>query len=1048
VACSVAGASFLDRKEGIRTFIRENLKLFRSQFSETNYREAKRAFFVDKLRNEVGNPRDTEIARGVMDHLIDIGVVRSDLDLEKVLSHQFLREKVVNPHEYWEKLHSRGGVEGIVITPSEARQAEFMQKFRDKVVETIIEEEKEKIKEGIESTLFPSILDSKSSGEPPPPRVPETSAGTLWWQELNLEADPFPREEGLLEISDKYYNDIVCRTEVFEKYVGLLSDSPEEILKNTIFYGDFGMGKTTLFDYLRSLMITQASCHPIYIQLLPEIDAHALMSKFKIKLLEELRNLFHFLENRPAETFFEPFDPDPVSTQIYQIAEQIVKSGDCEGFVVFVDDLHKQDFGPRGREIFQSVVSLLSGLQTFCSEFSRKARMKMAFYVAAVPGWESKLKGISALSGSFSRHERMPEVTIDIAVEMLDKRFAAFALNKQNPPRIDENLVRRVYTRGKEANEVITWRTFIRSIVHDELQLGHFNVLQSSPLSLTEQRRRIITERLESHGGLMKQIRSFVYGGQIQSAENRVECIKRLIDIHLKGSISEEKIRSLSQDERYHYERLADAGLIRKRRIDDENGYVISPELRKANDEVMSEFSLSLEDYLLPIYGSRQLKTAKGEKVVVELAKLEELVDRNADLSLKALLKESSYSHKLILERLNDYSRPLERNITELVNRSIVSITGALALVEESEQPKNLEQARQYWSENWILPGEVSEFFRRSDTELLSEKDLPYVLRSYQEAFVKIVSLLDRLDFASRVISLPKSRLTRSEMQTLDHARDQLVNKRYFGALKETTDLLEIRLRTFCFNIFSLLYRDPQDRIVHLDDESRKYISEARQKHKHAESNEFELINRGQYGNFITGTSPQGRANWREIFQHVFESWSEEKTNDFLKRFAEMNVMTSHNKLTAINRMDQNELSRYMSDCVTFLGSLNLSYQTLLQKCHYTETRPTEPRNAHYFSLHKFSDKPRLTPIFIPKESLKQLVHDIESRMDVTPIVDFSDWQFIKSMFNCDYRQFLAFFSVVWEKTRNGSKDMPIRVNIQHWFGSEAKLEFFKTKTT
>ena len=47
-------------------------------------------------------------------------------------------------------------------------------------------------------------------------------------------------------ISKKKYEDVVIKTQIYNKYMELLEHNPQWILnKSIVFYGDFGCGKTT-----------------------------------------------------------------------------------------------------------------------------------------------------------------------------------------------------------------------------------------------------------------------------------------------------------------------------------------------------------------------------------------------------------------------------------------------------------------------------------------------------------------------------------------------------------------------------------------------------------------------------------------------------------------------------------------------------------------------------------------------------------------------------------------------------------------------------------
>ena len=224
----------MDKREAIRIFIKENMDLFKTPaFAESEYREKKHAFFFSRMRGAVGNPRDTDIARVLVDYLVEINYLRSETELDRLLTNPFVKEKLINADEYREKIRSAAGGSEI-ITPAKVRDAAFTKQYRDNVVQEVVTQERTKILEGIESSLFPSVLDQRASEEPSVD-TPKLESDNPWWQDLSLEADPFPGQEGLLEISEKYINSIVCRTSIFAKYLDYFYSSPTEVLKNTIF---------------------------------------------------------------------------------------------------------------------------------------------------------------------------------------------------------------------------------------------------------------------------------------------------------------------------------------------------------------------------------------------------------------------------------------------------------------------------------------------------------------------------------------------------------------------------------------------------------------------------------------------------------------------------------------------------------------------------------------------------------------------------------------------------------------------------------------------
>ena len=87
------------------------------------------------------------------------------------------------------------------------------------------------------------------------------------------------------------------------------------------------------------------------------MDPQSILAKFKVRFLAELKVLFELLEKHSPDMSFLDYDPEPVVTQIYQLAKEIKNaSPGSEGFLVFLDDLHKLEFGADKSGIFKSVL--------------------------------------------------------------------------------------------------------------------------------------------------------------------------------------------------------------------------------------------------------------------------------------------------------------------------------------------------------------------------------------------------------------------------------------------------------------------------------------------------------------------------------------------------------------------------------------------------------------------------------------------------------------------------------------------------------------------
>lgn len=179
-----------------------------------------------------------------------------------------------------------------VIEPKKLVEAEVRDRLRKEIRAEVIEDETKEISEAIERrkeeyNLLPSVLDQEEFQEPVNEILNIQEEYVPWWKRLSLSGDPFPNQEGLQRISDELYDKVVIKTQIFEKYMVWTKEFSEELFKDTIFFGYFGSGKTTLFDYLKKPLMNE-KIFALRIQLFAESAFQALLTKFYKKLYERL----------------------------------------------------------------------------------------------------------------------------------------------------------------------------------------------------------------------------------------------------------------------------------------------------------------------------------------------------------------------------------------------------------------------------------------------------------------------------------------------------------------------------------------------------------------------------------------------------------------------------------------------------------------------------------------------------------------------------------------------------------------------------------------
>ena len=347
----------MDRNEAIQKFVRSNLKLILSPdpFPEKMYKDAKRNYFIGELRSSVGMPKDPDLAGQCMMYLFKTRQIVTDEKLKSILELPFFKSHVHDSSLFEEYLHVKIGKPSLPIDLGQISKEEYLSKIEERIQQRVIEERTEQIEQAIrdkrrEYESLPSVLDEKEYEEPLPEEKPESDIEYVaWWRNLGLTADPFPSEEGLAGIARDLYDKVVYKTDIFTRYLRYEEEARSELFKSTLFYGEFGSGKTTFFEFLRMVLI-KSGIHGIYIQLYGERDTHSLRIRFQRKLFDALCDLYESLKATNPRSWAASLQPDDA---IASLMREIGGS-----FVVFVDDLHKD------RDNFPVAMSFMTTLQT------------------------------------------------------------------------------------------------------------------------------------------------------------------------------------------------------------------------------------------------------------------------------------------------------------------------------------------------------------------------------------------------------------------------------------------------------------------------------------------------------------------------------------------------------------------------------------------------------------------------------------------------------------------------------------------------------------
>jgi hypothetical protein len=1002
----------MGKKEVIREFVKKNWKIFASteKMPHETFKKMKSNFFVEVNHNSVGVPKDKEIAYELIDYLFDINYFKTEDDLVRVLSLPFLSEHILDAQIFFERIAMVK--QETTIDYRRLRELEYQKNLREEIKKEIIVEETRDIEEArrkkiAEYESLPSVLDIKEFQEPDADESRQTEESFLpWWRKLNLREDPFPYQQGLYGINDDLIERVVIKTEIFSKYAYFVKDEKEELFKDTIFLGPFGSGKTTLLDYLKKPLISN-KIYPLSIQLVAEEDFHSFMIKFKKELLNELCRLYERLSG--TRLVLEGTDIDEkILTGMSRVRTEFSPLG----FLVFVDDLHKH----RSNEEFQIVLKFLSNLQIFKEQLMKSlSNIKLSFYISGLPEWNQIIASDSMYSGSYSRREILPPITVEAAHEMLNKRLIAYSQSPEGVPAgggVSIDYVQKIYRSLQYAKQDITYRSFISSVI-DEFGKGNFTILKADPVHIGEDVILKIKSILESDRDLSSRINNLLFGGGIQKEEVRAKCLEVLVECYLNKGYSESD--EYFQANPFYFQRLSRSRLIEKASSGSNYKWTICKPLFEQNKHVLAQLNLSLEDYLLHVYRLPVVRHKKTPMFHQELMDIDNLIPKCAE-STKIYLKKGRDAHAELLEIMEKYETSMApKDIVELCISAVCDLTNSITSIWKNQSiAKTAIDLRKFWTGFWFQPGELFELLNSMANPALYQENVWYICRLYRDAFTALLSFLQEELEKSRFMNIPITDLTNDEIREFHDIRSKWINRDYFSIVDKVTNLNELKLRKLLYNLFRLLYGDNQSlRLKHLDSESRKYvienIKEASEKNLPTGDNEFEQLNRGNYKNFIIGiyNKQEGKRNWESLFKYVFAPMTEIELKEFLSDFSEFNISTTHKKHGSITAEIQSKIYAYILHSIHFVQLINKAYLKLIQEGLVVVDTKSTPRYAHYFCLGRNDARTDYSAIYINVSDAERINGIIEKKSIFS--FDASDADFIESSFYVPYQIFIAY---------------------------------------
>jgi hypothetical protein len=622
-----------------------------------------------------------------------------------------------------------------------------------------------------------------------------------WYEELGLRENPFLSHIGLESINESRYNDIIVKTDIFHKFDDAILTSSEPIQRRSyLIYGEMGSGKTTLFRYLqKTISILKANTFTLFIPLESKADFERIRCDFYQKLYEKLE--YEYFSKTKSPTQIER-DTITDSTILY-LFKQLSEIVHIDNFIIFIDDLHKHP------KYIGAVFEFISGLQIFRS-YMYENGINLTLFISGDLAWISDAEGVKAIGGSIDTREKIPEITIDDAVEMINKRLNVFAKNPEKPPTIKSEHVETVFKILKARTTLeVTFRDVIeemekhwKNYEFESLKLSvilDFNTLSSMMLDLETDHPRL-KEKLDH---------IWDYAGKDEGIFNQF--IDTVEALDSKG-VSEDCYEF--ENNRDYYGALYRAGLISKQRRKNSFAWVLAKDAR----DMFRKFEAKYGGFRPPEYLSKMyLKDEFMRTYVSEESSRMSMILKTGETyggSFLGLIKDALDTYRMIFKHTTSIEELYNsQELLDICKKSVTSLMKATLIVCESKDIKTrgLYDVYEEFTDNWFQNPELTEFVdllqkKEMKETPLNRTDIDKIGHDYFRAVKTLISNLQRFMKYNKVFPLDSKFIHIKDKKRLDNIRRNFYNDNYDLALGKANTLVAHKLRGIIYTVNCLIY--------------------------------------------------------------------------------------------------------------------------------------------------------------------------------------------------------------------------------------------------
>lgn len=922
----------MDRIEAIEKFVRHNYGLVRStsKFEKNIYKDIKKDYFANSLKYRFGIPDDKEICDCLIEILIKNEKLFTEEKLQETISFiPFLKmnniiaanyivimNSVSKKYEVKEETDKLNGIKKF------EKELELVKKESTQDIEELISQKKE------EYRRLPSILDDSDFEEPQ--QTIEIIKNNEWWEDLNLRDDPFSGPlDGFSTLDKSLYQQIIVETPPIKWAENKLNKDETSIFhKSFLLAGEFGTGKTTFYDFMAP-HFTMKQIEPLRIALTDSINEAHYIEKFEKALCIEVIKLskkYNLQRTGPMIDFEE--------ARIHMLDIQNI----CQGFFIFIDDLHKHANS-------DLVFTFLSHLQIIKNNFSRDG-INVMFMVAGFPSWREKIKKDSALTGFFDAHDQLtlPEVTPELAALAIKRRLQAFAVNPDKQIEIKTDFLTSVFKRVCSERGIVNigFRPYIQEAIQ-RFEQRQFDILNVDINLVDPNIASKIRAILEADPEFATCLQKLIYGGGIQKQSARDMTLRILCEIYLRKGVGENG--DFFNANKYYFKRLKEAGFIQKldRQINGTRALVwmVNPIVERLNKSIISQFQLSMEDYLVPIYSTALTKTIKKKdlsKIEIyeqDVQQWQKHLDHGDILNLSKAL--ANYNEVIFKFAQSSHLSFDDLPATEKVKDTIWMMMKVLI---RYESPYLLDISGENNIEGWSIRFRTLQccayfLYLLRSAETGSVEDRARLISFADESFGELWSELRQSINVFQHCGIKCYMIPKGVLRTIYSEYNVLIpvsgrHLEYFDSLSEFIAQIESSIRQYLLVSSSLIFGPYNTRLKQYPEAIRKYITKnlISQSNSFDSYNEFVNLNRGNYRLLFQDTDKKSTF-YKYIIRPIVVRWDSKDIEAFFEIFGDLNIITSHQKIGQTDETNR-DISTFFRLACRIVADMSLRLKELL----------------------------------------------------------------------------------------------------------------------